>query len=322
MSDYIPYYKLIPEHDGQHHVFEKVFPQRPYHTSLTSTIEATWSCDYMTNLCQHRTDSALWHGRYEDSSQALYSGCLNVVTTFIDHDEPIDLVVLEGGQRILERIVEPKIYRILLPTTRGLNHILWCDNMEITHCDHTYLENIVPKLPNIPTKYVNPRVVASISFPEIGDSSLYKRLGDQLYFTKRLQNPGEYFGSRTVMSHVPNLEVITKKNENKPTGIRIVPKWIHMITKRTKTPPYAQTPPSLFAQAYFKSSPIIDDWWAKEGEVPPYLSERYIHLRYKSNENVENPYRYRHGWTQGTDIRTLFEKSPIPNYMDMGRYDV
>ncbi len=312
-KDTVPFYKIIPEHDGHHHVFEKVFPQRPYLNSHTSTIEAVWADDYMTNSCQHRKDYELWHGRYENGGQLLYSSCINSITALVDHDYPIDMIVLEGGQRILHNAVEPKLYRIPLPTARGLNHIMWCDNMEITHWDHRYLENIVPKLPEIPTRYINQRVVATVSFPEIGDGIRYKKLGEQPHFTRQEMSPGEYAGSRTVISHVPYLEETTKKGESIPTGIRIKPRWINLVTLNG-------TPPSLFAQAYLKSSTHIDEIWAQEGRVPPFLNERYIQLRYKPNVNAMPKYAYTHDWEQGKDIRDLFDKRPPPNYMDMGRY--
>ena len=147
MEDNIPYYKRIPLHDGQHRIFEKIFPQRPYNNCVTSTIEVTWTEDFMDNLCVHRADSKKWHGLFENCGEPTYGGCLNAVTTFIDHYDPLDMVVLEGGERIIRGVADPKLYRIPRPTTKGINHIAWCDNMEITHRDPGYLEKLVTKLP-------------------------------------------------------------------------------------------------------------------------------------------------------------------------------
>ena len=320
MCDTEPYYKRIPEHDGEHRVFERAYPQRPFAQCVTSTIEAVSSADFMTHLCRHRVDSEDWHVQCDVLSPPTYSSCLNAVTAFIDHNDPVDMVVLEGGRGILKEAVEPKLYRVPLPTTRGINHIVWCDSMEITHRDHRYLENIVYSLPDIPYHAINQKVVATISFPEVGTGTLYNRLGNETHLTRVEWSPGDYNATQSVIEHVPYLEAIVKPGEEIPTGIRIQQRWVHVVNQR----PLNQgdwMPTSLFAQAYLHTSAHLDGIWESEGMPPPYLKERYIHLRYKPNVNIAvNPYRYIHGWPEGRDIRTLFKKRLPPCHWSLGRF--
>jgi len=265
-------YKKIPEHDGQHRIFERTYPRRPYPTCVTSTIEAVWSNDFMTHLCHHRIDSDEWHAQCDLMCQPTYTSCLNAVTVFVDHDQPIDMVVLEGGQMILREITEPKLYRVPLPTTRGINHIVWCDSMEISHRDHKYLENIMLGLPDIPYRSINQNVVASISFPEVGGGTLYNRLGNETHLSRVEWSPGDYNATQSVIEHVPYLEEIIKPGETIPTGIRMQQRWVHMVSQRPLQKGDGM-PPSLFAQAYLHTSAYLDEMWKDEGIAPSYLRE-------------------------------------------------
>ena len=318
----MPLFDLIPPHDGDHRIFEKTFPSRPWKVPLTSTIEAVWSPELMIEMCMHRTDYLAWHGLdccYEYPS---YGSCLNTVTLYNDHDNQTDMVILEGPSAVTENRLPPKLYRLPLPTARGLNHIVWCDSMELTHEDPRILEHIVPTWPRIPSDVIKERYVATISFPEVAQGRLYKRLGDQPSFTPTRWSPGDYYQKERVLVHQPYLEEVTKKGQNYPSGIRIQPQWLQVLSDKTNDgKDDFRKPLSLFAQAYLKSSRQLDDEWRVEGQLPTYLSERYIHLRYKPADNGPATYQYQHGWPKGADIRRIFTYLSAPRFLNMSRYE-
>ena len=315
-----PYYKQVPLHDGDHRTFDRRLPLRPTSIFLSSTLEATWSENMMTDLCLHRDDYQTWHGLENKYQYPSYGSCLTTVTFYNDTDRQLDMLVLEGSTKISRHQVPLKLYRLPLPTVKGLIHILWCDRMRITLEDPSIFEKAVPKLPTIDPGVHNECMIATISFPELVHGTLYKRLDDQPCFTKACRSPGNYHLTHRILEHQPHLEEITKRGDNYPSGLRIQPRWMHLLTEKIEDKDDIREPPSLFAQAYLKSSDKLDLEWSEEGRLPPYLSERYIHIRYKPADKGVNTYQYQHGWRNGRDIRDIFEIHPVPRFIDMRRY--
>jgi hypothetical protein len=194
--------------------------------------------------------------------------------------------------------------------------------MELTHEDPHILERIALTWPRIPAEVIKERYVATICFPEVAQGKQYKRLEDQICFTPSSWSPGDYYQRERVLVHQPYLEEVSKRNQNYPSGIRIQPRWLQVLSDRTKDgKDDLRKPLSLFAQAYLKSGKQLDDEWRDEGQLPPYLSERYIHLRYKPADKGPATYQYQHGWPKGADIRRIFTYLPAPRFLNMSRYE-